>query len=395
MVVARQNPADAAARSRHASYMAAQASQSAYYSSNGEDEGPPHAENDDDGQTSPTQSALSIDPTTTITSTGSVATTFTSEFKVMAIQGTDTTSASFTSLSPESTPAQWMNPSMTWSVSPPGWHSPAATSGNAAGSSSTDAASLNPNLESQRKSHDGPSAAVIAGVVVPIVLILMGGLVFLSCIRKRRRQRAAVVNPGPASGAEATGMIEKVASKKVTSDLPPPTLMTTTLSPIDEAMATPQRPQLVITSPQNPTYFSGLDTFSVHSATTTEDPPPPYRARSVLSHRSSEQHTRAGATSSIPLSPISPISPASPTSHLASPFSDANAVNVVRSPSQRSFASTLYSSNASVYEARPARLSTGPAECLVSNRLSGDEQSRVRSPFEDPEDESDDGRVVR
>ncbi|KAH0151833.1 hypothetical protein KCU67_g10080, partial [Aureobasidium melanogenum] len=73
-------------------------------------------------------------------------------------------------------------------------------------------------------------------------------------------------------------MVEKVAGKKFSADGHRP-IQTTTLSPIDETMAAPQLPQLILTSSQNATYFTGLDTFSVHSAATNEDPPPPYRAR--------------------------------------------------------------------------------------------------------------------
>ena len=226
---------------------------------------------------------------------------------------------------------------------------------------------------------------------MPIVILLVSGLVFLTCLRRRRRRAATTTTPVVGNEAAtkdpvgAPAMVEKVSEKKVDSNAPPPTLVTTMLSPIAEAMATPQHPQLVITSPQNPTYFTGLDTFSVHSAATSEDPPPPYRARSMLSHTSSERRQPSIVTNYAPHGPVSPISPVSHN----------NAVDIARSPSQRSFASTLYSSNASVYEARPARRSTGPAEYVISRRSSTEDDIRVRSPFEDPEDEVEHERRER
>jgi hypothetical protein len=110
-----------------------------------------------------------------------------------------------------------------------------------------------------------------------------------------------------------------------------------------------------------------------------------------LSHTSSERR-QPSIVQTAALAPISPISPVSPLAHLASPFSDNNAISVSRSPSQRSFASTLYSSNASVYEARPARRSTGPAEYVISPRSSLEEPVRMRSPFDDPDDDIVDER---
>ena len=305
------------------------------------------------------------------------------------------------------TSAQQTLPTMTTSISrtqsawQSGWHSYSPASSNTASSIETDPASLSPGLQAQQKAHHGPNTTIIAGVVVPIVILLVSGLVFLTCLCRRRRRAATTTTPVVGNEAAtkdpvgAPAMVEKVSEKKVDSNAPPPTLVTTMLSPIDEAMATPQHPRLVITSPQNPTYFTGLDTFSVHSAATSEDPPPPYRARSMLSHTSSERRQPSIVTNYAPHGPVSPISPVSPIAHLASPFSDSNAVDIARSPSQRSFASTLYSSNASVYEARPARRSTGPAEYVISRRSSTEDDIRVRSPFEDPENEVEHERRER
>ncbi|CAD0089769.1 unnamed protein product [Aureobasidium vineae] len=399
MVVARQEPPWAARSSYFASlYSAQQAAQTASPQVDDDDQDNSGQQFSNSGYDDQTGSAfstatdLAFGATTATLEDGATSTTMTST--------SDPVAQSLTSdgvLTPGSTLQTTATPSMTTSISwaqpawQSGWHSYAPSYTNTATASETSPASLTPGLNIQNKAHHGPNTTLIAGVVVPIVIILAGGLVALTCLR-RRRKRATVTHNEDASVIDAAApvsMVEKVAGKKPSTDVHRPN-QTTVLSPIDEAMAAPQLPQLVITSSQNATYFTGLDTFSVHSAATTEDPPPPYRARSMLSHTSSERRQPSIVTQSAalaPISPVSPVSPISPVAHLASPFSDANAIAVARSPSQRSFASTLYSSNASVYEARPARRSTGPAEYVVSRRLSTDDQIRVRSPFEDPEDE--------
>lgn len=60
------------------------------------------------------------------------------------------------------------------------------------------------------------------------------------------------------------------------------------------------------------------------------------------------------------------------------------ATAVTRTPSARSITSTLYSSNASVISARPARRSVGGAY-MVEGMQGGDE----RSPFADPESDEE------
>ncbi|KAI4723254.1 hypothetical protein E4T48_00499 [Aureobasidium sp. EXF-10727] len=394
MVVARQEPPWAARSSYYASlYSAQQAAQTASPQVDDADQDKNGQQlsnsgyNDQTGSAFSTATDLAFGATTATLEDGTTATTMTST--------SDPIAQSLTSdgaLTPGSTLQTTAVPSMTTSISwtqtawRSGWHSPSYTSTSTP--SETSPASLAPGLNIQDKAHHGLHTTLVAGVVVPIVIILAGGLVALTCLR-RRRKRATPTNNEDAQVTEAAApisMVEKVAAKKTSAD-GHRLNQTTMLSPIDEATAAPQLPQLVITSSQNATYFTGLDTFSVHSAATTEDPPPPYRARSMLSHTSSERRQPSIVTQSAALAPISPVSPISPVTHLASPFSDANAIAVARSPSQRSFASTLYSSNASVYEARPARRSTGPAEYVVSRRSSTDDQMRVRSPFEDPEDE--------
>lgn len=404
MIVARQEPPWAARSSYYASlFSAQQASQTASAqvhddSQDGDDQQSGNNGFDDKaGSVFSTATDLVLGATTATLENGvtatATATTATSAIDSTAPSPTsDGVSTSQTTMQTSTTPS--MTPSMSWTQPAwrPGWHSYVPSYINTATPSETSAASLVPVLNTQEKAHHGPNTTVIAGVVIPIVILLASGLVALTCLRRRRKR---VITPESDNAAVSivvrpVPVVEKVAGKKISTDAHRPTL-TTILSPIDEATAAPQLPQLVLTSSQNATYFTGLDTFSVHSAATSEDPPPPYRARSMLSHTSSERRQPSIATQSAalaPVSPTSPISPVSPVAHLASPFSDANAIAVARSPSQRSFASTLYSSNASVYEARPARRSTGPAEYVISRRSSADDQMRVRSPFEDPEDEA-------
>lgn len=403
MVVARQEPPWAARSSYYASlFSAQQASQTASAQvhddgQDGDDQQSGSSGFDDKaGSVFSTATDLVLGATTATLENGvtttATATTTSAVDSTAPSPTSDGVSTSQTTMQTSTTPS--MTTSMSWTQPAwrPGWHSYVPSYINTATPSETSAVSLAPGLNTQEKAHHGPNTTVIAGVVIPIVILLASGLVALTCLR-RRRKRAITPDSDNAAVLNVVGpvpMVEKVAEKKISADAHRPT-QTTTLSPIDEATAAPQLPQLVLTSSQNATYFTGLDTFSVHSAATNEDPPPPYQARSMLSHTSSERRQPSIATQSAalaPVSPISPISPVSPVAHLASPFSDANAIAVARSPSQRSFASTLYSSNASVYEARPARRSTGPAEYVISRRSSTDDQMRVRSPFEDPEDEA-------
>ncbi|KAI4748730.1 hypothetical protein E4T50_01022 [Aureobasidium sp. EXF-12298] len=395
MIVARQEPPQVAHSSYFASinsyyasrYSAEQASQTATRTDDDDDQQFSSSGNDDKTESDFSTAIALAFGSTTATLENSATTTKSISYETAQSQTSERVTSSDSVVQSTTTPSMTTSFSWTQPAWRPGWHSYAPSYISTATSSGTSAATLSPSLDIQEKAHHGPSATIIAGVVIPIVILLASGLVAMACLR-RRRKRAAISGAGHTTvvGAVApVAMAEKVAEKKPMSSVHH-TTHTTTLSPIDEATAAPQLPQLVITSSQNASYFTGLDTFSVHSAATTEDPPPPYRARSMLSHTSSERR-QPSIVQTAALAPVSPISPVSPVAHLTSPFSDANAISVTRSPSQRSFASTLYSSNASVYEARPARRSTGPAEYVISPRSSMEEPTRVRSPFDDPEDE--------
>lgn len=403
MVVARQEPPQAAARSSYFAsqssyyaslYSAAQASQSASGAHNDDDDDQDASSSGYDDKTGldfSTTFALAFG-STTATLENTATTTKSIPSDTAQSQASEGTTTSESIMESTTTPSMTTSYSWTQPAWRPGWRSYTPSYISTATSSATSAASLTPGLDTQEKAHHGPNTTVIAGVVIPIVILLASGLIALTCLR-RRRKRARLADTGDAAVVSTMGpiaMAEKVAEKKPHAGVHQ-TTHTSMLSPIDESTAAPQLPQLVITSSQNASYFTGLDTFSVHSAATNEDPPPPYRARSMLSHTSSERR-QPSIVQTAALAPVSPISPVSPVAHLTSPFSDANAISITRSPSQRSFASTLYSSNASVYEARPARRSTGPAQYVISPRTSIEEPTRVRSPFDDPEDEAADER---
>lgn len=201
---------------------------------------------------------------------------------------------------------------------------------------------------------------IAAAVVVPL-LVALGLLGFLFFFLRNRRRRKAV-QPRP---------MEEVRAKIHPAPTPPMA-----------AAAASEQPHLG-TSPDNPTYFTGLDTESAHSGghDSLEEPPPPY----VRSANSSMRRPLGAApmiprlqidrASSINISPFadshSADSPYQETSNLRRP-------EVSRETSNRSITSTLYSSNASVNEAEPARVSTSHAR-LFRHSLGAE-----RSPFADP-----------
>lgn len=170
-----------------------------------------------------------------------------------------------------------------------------------------------------------------------------------------------------------------------------------------------------ITALRNPTYFTGLDTDAVsersHVSQTNlyayprasgEEPPPPYRPRSVALPAAV---ARQGSRETLPgdgerrVSMLMVMNPSASTGSFdTSPFADPEGEEVDgaiagvsdgmrygegaqpasrRTPSNRSFTSTLYSSNASVRSARPARLSIASAHVL--------DRPSVEDPFRDPE----------
>lgn len=242
--------------------------------------------------------------------------------------------------------------------------------------------------------HHVPNAAIAAAVVVPIIIILLLFAGLLLCLRRRRKQQGVAFRPVAEAKEKIFHRQSGGGSVRTTRQLTNPTF--------------------------NPTYFTGLDTESVHSNGPTrvsgEDPPPPYRLNSTalpvaaLSERSmSTSSTIAVPARAAIYSHSSPV----PVLHVQevgpldfSPFNDPPGTTVAadrqfgttntagglvrpdvsRNASSRSITSTLYSSNASVYEAHPARLSVGGAAHMVATTAGMEEE---RSPFADPEPEEE------
>jgi hypothetical protein len=394
MIVARQEPSWASSRISYWSSL--QSAKAAGATSNPDGNIGPYTENDDTGSAFSTATLLPLAATSatlenhsTETAAAASSSSGADFFSVLTVVIVSSSSADQSSAQITSSQQQVTTPSLTTSINwtqRSGWHSHISLSTDAVPSATNSAA-----LDTQQKSHHhGADTAVVAGVVVPIMVLLVGGIVFLSCWRRKQRHVSTVAAVASGDQVQAPAvMVEKAVAKTVQADALPPVSINTMLPRIDETMETSQQPRLVITSPQNPTYFTGLDTFSVHSTATTEDPPPPYRTKSVLSHNSSERQQRRDATTTtsnpafvVPVAPVSPLVAA----RLESPFSNANALIVERTPSQRSFASTMYSSDASVHEAKSARRSTGPAQYMINRTSTEGESGLWRSPFDDPED---------
>ncbi|KAH0131326.1 hypothetical protein KCU67_g16769, partial [Aureobasidium melanogenum] len=246
-VVARQEPPWAARSSYYASlFSAQQASQTASVQiggddhQNGDDQQPESSGLDDKtGSVFSTSTDLVLGVTTATLETDVTTTPTTSAVDNTAQSLTSSdVSTSQTTMQTTATPSVTTSISWTQPAWRPGWHSYNPSYISTAIPSETSAASLAPELNIQEKAHHGPNATMIAGVVVPIVILLASGLVALACLRRRRRR---TVTPGSDNAAisDAVGpvaMVEKVAGKKFSADGHRP-IQTTTLSPIDETMA--------------------------------------------------------------------------------------------------------------------------------------------------------------
>lgn len=255
-------------------------------------------------------------------------------------------------------------------------------------------------IPSEEQSSGSFNGALLAGIITPIVVVLALGVGILLCLRRRRRRRELQQkgNEEDASGSDVIPIIHSAKEKQAAE-----MIACSSTSASQSHLVTPDQPHL-ITSPDNSTYFTGLDTMSVISGATieqhgrnSEDPPPPYRARSTstrglpartMSARSGvASFLLTGQGSSPLLSPFDTQEEAEAEAEDAdadadageeqgqdsaslsssrdsdvdslSPFADPPV-----SPSWRSITSTLYSSDASVFEARPARRSIGGAHMV-------------------------------
>ncbi|KAH0282552.1 hypothetical protein KCU62_g9649, partial [Aureobasidium sp. EXF-3399] len=258
MVVARQEPPQAARSSYFASqssyyaslYSAAQASQSASGTYDDDDDQDTSSSGYDDKTGSDFSTAIALAfGSTTATLENTATTTESISYDAAQSQTSEGTITSESIVQSTTTPSMTTSYSWTQPAWRPGWRSYTPSYISTATSSETSAASLTPGLDTQEKAHHGPNTTIIAGIVIPIVILLASGLVALTCLR-RRRKRATVSGAGDvavAGAATPIAMAEKAAEKKPIPGVHH-TTHTTILSPIDEATAAPQLPQLLITS---------------------------------------------------------------------------------------------------------------------------------------------------
>jgi hypothetical protein len=217
----------------------------------------------------------------------------------------------------------------------------------------------------ERKGHTNHGAMYAVAGVVPVVVVTFIGLVVFLCLRKRKRQRRDV-----ATSQVKTQAIQKKSQQSsmaphhiFTPSSPPPiarphyATVPTQLSPLQA----PALPTPVILGPigsgPNGAYLTGIDTSEVMSVddrtglgnpfadgdSLKEEPPPPYRPRSVsLSSRNcSLQQSFSSHRSSLRQSPFTHPQTNLVAQHdqnVRSPFADPDddTVSDVSVPSMRS-----------------------------------------------------------
>lgn len=232
---------------------------------------------------------------------------------------------------------------------------------------------------------------MVAAVLVPIILVLLGVLLAFLCVRRR----AQANHRRAGSGAAFLPIEQEKRSWRSSAGSTGPQARTD-----GEAIGAP-----IVTSQRNNAYFTGLDTSSHTSRAgesveyytperrslggTSAEPPPPYRgmgsndaipsipplpvmgAGFALSDRnemSDEQRAHARSSMAEAYWPLA--EPESPTALHALPHADLGLVpfpaneRPSTSASQRSITSTLYSDSASVHDAQTARLSIGPTAAM-------------------------------
>jgi len=239
---------------------------------------------------------------------------------------------------------------------------------------------------------------IAAAVIVPLVAIAAIILLLLLFLRRRNRRRQEDHTP-------VADMRQKFSGNSI---------------------APPPRSQPHIgTNPNNPTYFTGLDTESAHGSDrmrTSEEPPPPYMARTLTVcnpdpapsiEEAPVPFLRINDTGPNSLSPFDDseavVAPAAATTHKRQQSEHSiltdlpslapvaarngrptsrksnrhlNRPQVSRQASARSITSTLYSSDASVMEAEPASVSHAEPRMVRTSSHPID-----RSPFADPDPE--------
>lgn len=178
---------------------------------------------------------------------------------------------------------------------------------------------MNPT-QKQGVGHSSRAAVYAAAGVVPIVLIIFGALAFF-LLRRRKHQRQQQPGRNMAAVREMKSRTQSnVRPFLATAPVVPASAAATlsyTAPPRDSPPASPAAPQPVILGPivpgSNSAYYTGIDTSDVVSVTDRtglgnpfadgnslhEEPPPPYRPRSLapVSRETSLRAPSVGANS--------------------------------------------------------------------------------------------------
>jgi hypothetical protein len=156
-----------------------------------------------------------------------------------------------------------------------------------------------PYPKPQSEHHGAPFPAIIAvGIIIPLILF---GLSAVGCFYCLRRQRARVHPEGMAAGGtmgtmgtgpqmKNVGRVQTERAYVGQSSAVPPMAMSTPSPPTSPASSGPQ--PVILSTTMNNTYYTGIDTSDHISLTdqrshtsaesvTGDEPPPPYRPRSV------------------------------------------------------------------------------------------------------------------
>jgi hypothetical protein len=147
--------------------------------------------------------------------------------------------------------------------------------------------SSDPNPVVPSYNHKMPVGHMFASIMIPIVLIAVAGGVILCCIRRRkRRQMRLLVQDETKAKNENNSeqLVEPTRAMHDTTDQSQPNIA------ILPAAHTPNQPIILSPMPSNNgAYFTGIDTSDVLSinstgtrATHLDEPPPPYRPRSIV-----------------------------------------------------------------------------------------------------------------
>ncbi|KAF2431408.1 hypothetical protein EJ08DRAFT_696495 [Tothia fuscella] len=193
----------------------------------------------------------------------------------------------------------------------------------------------------QREGHHGPPPAILAlGILVPALLIL-SALGFFFCFRRKRRDqkvREARID-GAMAGAHNKNTLPSVEMEhRGPHVMPPPAAVAASQTSSTNSPSSPTNPPVILTTTMNNTYYTGIDTSDHISLTDQrsqasaesingEEPPPPYRPRSVppISRETSLRQAVLGRNSSIRSNRYDPVSGAGlirRSEEARSPFDD-------------------------------------------------------------------------